>query len=196
MRAAHRRPARPIGPSPGDRAFAPRKGVTLRKSRIAIVTTLLTIAAVCAGSALAAPAKSTKIIAFNASYAGAANVTVADGVSTISASGPGKGTPIGVSKLVGNGSGTADESATCQQFGGTGTITGTKGAKITFKLATGTQACADSAGDLFSVSGRATVTGGAGAYKKAKGSLKVVGVYKKSEKNFAVKFIGKLTVPA
>ena len=68
------------------------------------------------------------------------------------------------------------------------------GAKLNFKI-TGAQACGDSEEGPFSISGRATVTGGAGAYKKAKGSLKVSGVYNgATKKTFSVKFAGKLTV--
>ena len=73
------------------------------------------------------------------------------------------------------------------------TILSIKGGKINFKM-TGAQACGDADGENFSITGRATVTGGAGAYKTAKGSLKVTGLYKKSAKTFAVKFAGKLTV--
>ncbi len=169
----------------------------MRKHLLAAVTAVFAITAICATSA---SATNSKIVLFTGTYAGAANVTVADGVSTISASGPGKGTPtgikappFGVGKITGAGTGTADSNAACQQFNGTGTITGVKGAKINFKL-TGAQACGDDAGDNFSILGRATVTGGAGAYKTAKGSLKVTGVYKRGAKTFAVKFAGKLTV--
>jgi hypothetical protein len=69
----------------------------------------------------------------------------------------------------------------------------TGGAKITFKMR-GAEACGDSDGENFSISGRATVTGGAGADKTAKGSLKVTGLDTKSATTFAVKFAGKLTV--
>ena len=49
-------------------------------------------------------------------------------------------------------------------------------------------------GTDFSITGRAIVTGGAGAYKKAKGNLKLVGAWNKTTKKFSMKFIGKLTV--
>ena len=63
-----------------------------------------------------------------------------------------------------------------------------------FKI-TGAQACGDSETGPWSISGRATVTSGAGVYKKAKGSLKVTGVYNGTDtKTFSVKFVGKLTV--
>ena len=164
------------------------------------MVTALAVAAVFVGAAAGGTAKSAKIVLFTGSYAGPANVTVADGVSTIQASGGGKATtvgikvpPFGVGKVTGTGTGSADSSQTCQVFSGTGSLTGVKGAKINFKLS-GAQACGDADGENFSISGRATVTGGAGAYKTAKGSLKVTGLYKKSAKTFAVKFNGKLTV--
>lgn len=178
------------------------KGVTLTKSRIALMAALLTVAAVAAGSALAGTAKSTKIITFTGTYAGVANVTVSDTVATLAAAGPGKGTATGVApvpkfgvgKVTGIGSSSADKSAACQTFNGTGTLTGAAGAKLKFKI-TGAQACGDSEEGPFSISGRATITGGAGAYKKAKGSLKVSGIYNGStKKTFSVKFAGKLTV--
>ncbi len=174
----------------------------MTKSRLAPIAAVLAVAAVAAGSALAGPAKSTKIVTFTGTYAGAANVTVSDTVATLGAAGPGKATTTGVApvpkfgvgKLTGTGTSSADKSASCQSFNGTGTLTGLAGAKLNFKI-TGAQACGDSETGPWSISGRATVTGGAGAYKKAKGSLKVTGVYNGSDKKtFSVKFVGKLTV--
>jgi hypothetical protein len=172
----------------------------LRKYRLTSAAAVVAIAAVCVGSAVAAPAKSAKIVVFSGSYAGAANVTVADGVSTIQATGPGKATTVGIKvpafgagKVTGSGTGSADSSQTCQVFNGTGSLTGVKGGKINFKLS-GAQACGDADGNNFSLTGRATVTGGAGAYKTAKGSLKLTGLYKKEAKTFAIKLAGKLTV--
>jgi hypothetical protein len=172
----------------------------LSKYRLTSAVAVVAIAAVCVGSALAAPAKSSKIVLFTGSYAGPANVTAADGVSTIQASGAGKATTVGIKapafgagKVSGTGTGSADSGQTCQTFNGTGSLSGVKGAKINFKL-TGAQACGDADGINFSITGRATVTGGAGAYKTAKGSLKVTGLYKKDAKTFAIKLTGKLTV--
>ncbi len=189
-------------PLPQSLISTSTKGVTLTKSRIAITTALLTVAAVAAGSALAGTDQSTKIITFTSAYAGVANVTVSDTFATLAAAGPGKGTATGVApvpkfgvgKLTGTGTSSADKSVGCQTFNGTGTLTGAAGAKLNFKI-TGAQACGDSETGPWSISGRATVTSGAGAYKKAKGSLKVTGVYNGSEKKtFSVKFVGKLTV--
>jgi len=196
-------------PTPGSLSSGPvqrshectsTKGVILRKHLLTSAVAMLAVAAVCVGSATAGTARSAKIVLFTGSYAGPANVTVADGVSNISVSGPGKATATGVKapafgagKLTGTGTGSADSSQTCQVFNGIGSIAGAKGAKIMFKMS-GAQACGDSDGENFSISGRATVTGGAGAYKAAKGSLKVTGLFKKTAKTFAVKFAGKLTV--
>jgi hypothetical protein len=189
-------------PSPRTHTSTPTKGVTLRKSRLVPVAAVLAVAALAAGSALAGTAASAKIITFTSTYAGAANVTVSDDVATLAAAGPGKATTTGVApvpkfgvgKLVGAGTSSADKSAGCQTFNGTGSLTGLAGAKLNYKI-TGAQACGDSETGPWSISGRATVTGGTGAYKKAKGSLKVTGVYNGSEKKtFSVKFVGKLTV--
>lgn len=168
------------------------KGVTLRKLQFAVVTALLVLGAL-AGSVSAGSASSSKIVPFTATYAGVANVTVADGVSSIKATGPGKGVPVGAGRVTGVGTGSADANLACQLFSGTGTITGAKGARVNFKM-TSAQACGDAEGESFSIVGRATVTGGAGAFKKAKGSLKVTGIYTKSAKSFSIKFNGKLTV--
>ena len=154
---------------------------------------LLTVAAVAAGSASADTAGSTKIVPFTATYAGKATVIQSDQIATITSAGVGKGTPIGAGKLTGKGVGAA-AAVQCNPFNGTGTITGLKGAKINFKMSSA-QACGD--GDppeMFTITGRAIVAGGAGAYKKAKGNLKVVGNWRKSTGAFSIKFIGKLTV--
>ena len=126
------------------------KGVTLTRSRIALMAALVTVAAVATGSALAAG--NAKIVPYNVTYTGLANVVVADGLSTITATGVGKGTPVLLTKLTGKGNGSADENAECNPFNGTGTITGLKGAKMNFKLS-GAQGCGD--GEQFSITGRA-----------------------------------------
>ena len=163
----------------------------MTKSRKLMIAALLTVALASAGSALAGTAQGTRIVPFTGSYAGIANVVVADGLSTITATGVGRSTPVGMLKLTGKGTGSADENAECNPFNGTGSIIGVKLAKINFKLS-GAQGCGD--GTDFSITGRAIVTGGAGVYKAAKGNLKVVGAWNKSTKKFSIKFIGKLTV--
>lgn len=170
----------------------------MTKFRSAIVAALFTVAAVSAGSALAgASGSSTKIFPFSASFAGTAVVKVTDQIADISTTGVGKGTPIGwqigPSKITGKGTGDA-AGRPCVPFTGTGSIVGLKGAKINFKIAAGSQGCGDEAGEVFSVVGRAVVTSGAGAYKTAKGTLKLTGIYDRNKGTFAIKFTGKLTV--
>lgn len=171
------------------------KGVTLTKFRGAIVAASCLGVALMAGPALGGTTTTTaKVLKFNASYSGAAVVKVTDQVAAISTTGSGgKGAPIGVGKITGKGTGDASAQP-CVPFNGTGSITGPKGAKINFKMSAGSQGCGDEAGELFSVSGRAIVTGGAGVFKKAKGTLKLTGLYDRNKGTFAVKFIGKLTV--
>jgi hypothetical protein len=70
----------------------------------------------------------------------------------------------------------------------------TTGTKILFKVLPGSTGCGDEEANVFSVSGRAQVTGGTKAFRKAKGSLKFTGVYDKGQGTFSVKFTGKLTV--
>ena len=155
---------------------------------------LFTLAAVSAGSALAGTTGGTKIVKFNASYAGTAVVQVTDQIADITTTGTGEGT-IGAGKITGKGTGDAS-GRPCVPFSGTGSMTGPKGAKINFKMSSGAQGCGDEAGEVFSVTGRAIVTGGLKAYKKAKGTLKLTGIYDRNKGTFAVKFAGKLTVLA
>lgn len=166
----------------------------MTKFRIATLTAaLLTMVVATVGSATAGTSAGTKIVVFNATYAGKAVVIQSDQIATINANGVGKGTPIGAGKLTGKGVGAA-AAVQCNPFNGTGLITGLKGAKIKFKMSSA-QACGDAdPPELFSISGRAIVTGGAGAYLKAKGNLKVIGNWRKSTGAFQIKFIGKLTV--
>lgn len=184
---------RAVGAETKIRQSTTTKGVTLTKFRIAIMAALCTAVAVAAGSALAGTTGTAKIVPFNASYSGKATVVQSDQIATITAAGVGKGKPIGAGKLTGKGVGSA-AAVQCNPFNGTGTITGPKGAKINFKMSS-SQACGDAdPPEMFTITGRAIVTGGAGAYKKAKGNLKVVGNWKKSTGAFSIKFIGKLTV--
>ncbi len=165
----------------------------MKKLLLTTMAALLAMATVAAGLATAGTTTSTKIVKFNALYTGKAVVVQSDQIATITAAGVGKGTPIGKGKLTGKGVGSA-AAVQCNPFNGTGLITGVKGAKIKFKM-TSAQACGDAdPPEVFSISGRAIVNGGAGAYKKAKGNLKVVGTWKKSTGVFSIKFIGKLKI--
>jgi hypothetical protein len=165
----------------------------VKKLLLTTMAALLTMATVAAGLATAGTTASTKIVKFNAAYTGKAVVIQTDQTVTITAAGVGKGKPIGKGKLAGKGVGAA-AAVQCNPFNGTGLITGLKGIKIKFKMVSA-QACGDAdPPEMFSINGRAIVLGGAGAFKKAKGNLKVVGNWRKSTGVFQIKFIGKLKV--
>jgi hypothetical protein len=158
-----------------------------------VITALaVVVAALVTGSALAGSAGSSKVIAFTATYKGKATVKVTDQLADISATGAGKGTVIGVSKVTGLGKGDASAQP-CVPFTGTGAMSGAGGTKLLFKMAPGSQGCGDEAGEIFSVVGRATVTKGLGKLKKARGSLKLTGTYDHTSGAFSIKFSGKLT---
>ncbi len=170
-----------------------RKGVTLKKHKGAVVSSLLVLAAVSAGSALAGPTTGSRIVPFTASYAGAAVVTVTDNVADISANGAGKGAPIGVGKVTGVGKGDSSQQP-CVPFTGTGSLAGTKGT-VNFKVLPASSGCGDEGGHNFTISAKTIVTGGTKAFEKAKGPLKLTGIYDRDAGTFTVKFSGKLTLP-
>jgi len=134
-----------------------------------------------------------KKVAFTATYTGTAVVQVTDQVAAISANGNGKGTLLGASTI--SGKGTADGSVQpCAPFTGPGTMTSPNGAKLMFTVAPGSQGCGDEQGQVFSLSGKASVTSGTRTLKKAKGTLKFTGVYDRGQGTFSVKFTGTLAV--
>ncbi len=150
------------------------------------VVPVAVVVAVVAGTAAAS--SGVKIVPFAASYAGNATVTVTDSIVAIKAEGAGKATQIGAGKVTGVGSGTTGEG--CVPFTGPGTITGKSG-KLLFKVVSGS-GCGDPDGDVFSLSGKATVVKGTGKLAKAKGTLKFSGTYDRGAGTFTVKFKGKL----
>jgi hypothetical protein len=164
-----------------------------------IATTVLmggVAAALVAGVALAGTTGQTKIVPFTAQYAGTAVVKVTDNVADIAATGTGTGTLIGKSKITGKGTGDTTQQP-CVPFTGPGTMAATIGTtKLLFKVAPGSTGCGDEDGQVFSITGRATVVKGTGKLAKAKGSLKLTGVYDRGKGTFAVKFTGKLTIPS
>jgi hypothetical protein len=145
-------------------------------------------AVVVAGAAFAGPAKK---VAFSGKYAGTAATKVTENVADISATGTGTGTAIGAGKITGKGTGDSSVQP-CVPFTGTGTITGKKGT-ISFKVIPGSTGCGDEAGQVFSITARATVLKATGALAKAKGSLKFTGVYDRGAGTFSVKVAGTLT---
>jgi hypothetical protein len=140
----------------------------------------------------AASAQTAKTIAFTAKYAGAAVVRVDGNVAAITANGPGKGTLLGVGKVTGKGVGDSSQQP-CVPFTGTGTLIGTGTTKLFFKVIAGSSGCGDEDGKVFSISARAVVTKATGKLAKAKGKLKITGIYDRGKGTFSVKFAGTLT---
>lgn len=135
-----------------------------------------------------------RIIVFTGTYAGMAAVKITDNVAAITANGAGKGTLLGTSKVTGKGIGDAAQQP-CVPFVGPGSMFNASGTKLNFNVLPGSTGCGDEEGQVFSVSGRAKVLGGTKAYRKAKGTLKLTGVYDHGAGTFRVKFTGKVTVP-
>jgi hypothetical protein len=158
---------------------------------VTVVAAALATAGI-AGAAAAAGNTAAKKIPFTAKYAGKAVVKVTDNVADISATGPGTASLIGRGRV--SGKGKADSSVRpCVPFTGLGTMTGA-GGKLTFKVVSPpSTGCGDESGEVFSLSGRVTVVKGTGKLARAKGSLKLTGVYDRSKGTFSVKFTGTLT---
>ena len=161
------------------------------------ITTLTTAAfaalVVFAGAALAGTARSTSTVAFTAKYAGTATTSVNDNVVAISATGKGTGPQIGAGKIVGKGTGDSSDPQNCVPFFGTGTMTGTAATTVAFKVLNISKGCGDESGQVFSVSGKATVLKATGKLLRAKGTLKFTGTYNRGSGAFSVKFSGTLT---
>ena len=145
-------------------------------------------AAVTASSALAATPKPVLI---SGKYAGNASTKVEGDVVTISALGTGSATLLGKGKITGAGTGDSSQQP-CIPFGGTGTITGIVGTKITYKLLPGASSCGDEGGHVFSVKTKLTVVKATGKLLKAKGILTITGVYNRDDGTFSIKLFGTL----
>lgn len=148
---------------------------------------LAAIVAAAAGAAVTVTS-----IPFTAKYAGTAVVRVEGNVATITANGPGKGTLLGTSKLAGKGTGDSSQQP-CVPFSGTGSLVGTGTTKLFFKVIAGSKGCGDEAGQVFSISAKATVVKGTGKLAKVTGKLKITGIYDRGKGTFSVKFAGTLT---
>jgi hypothetical protein len=171
------------------RPLAKESDVKLR--RTTPIAAALAAAMLVAGSALAASTAVAKTIPFTAKYTGTAVTKVTDNVADISATGAGKGTIIGAGKLTGTGKGDASQQP-CVPFGGTGKMTGVAGTTISFKVLQTSKGCGDEAGQVFSLSGKATVVKATGKLAKAKGTLRFTGTYDRGAGTFSVKFTGSL----
>jgi hypothetical protein len=158
------------------------------RSRIALIA-LLASGALLAGAAVSYGASSVKIVKFSAKYAGTATVKRTGDAATISASGKGTGLPIGAGTITGVGTGDTS-SQPCASWLGTGVLKGKKGT-LKFKVLPGGQACGDESG-VASIVAKAQVLSATGVLKKAKGTLKVTGVYDDNAGTFSAKFTGKL----
>ncbi len=120
-----------------------------------------------------------KRVAFKGSYHGTIGLLWSStGVTATHVVGHGTGTLLGSSAMSGHGAGTAANS--CDPFSGTGYLSGA-GSKVTIKvvISSKTQACAigQAAPTTVVVNGVATVTGGTGKYKGAKGTLSFKGSF-------------------
>jgi len=142
-------------------------------------------------SALAATTVAKKVVPFTAKYTGTAVTKQTDNNVDITANGSGSGTLIGAGKVTGVGAGDTSVRP-CVPFNGTGSMKG-PGGVITFKVNPGSAGCGDDSGQLFSITGKATVTKATGKLAKAKGTLKMTGTYDRSSGAFSVKFSGSLT---
>jgi hypothetical protein len=138
----------------------------------------------------AGAATATKSIAFTGKYGGQAVTKQTDNNVDINATGVGTANVIGVGKVTGTGTADAGQRP-CVPFLGTGSITGKKGS-MTFKVVPGSTGCGDEGGQVFSITGHATVLKGLGALKGAKGTLKFTGTYDRGAGTFDVKFFGTL----
>ncbi len=153
-----------------------------------ILTGVVTFAALAAATALASSS-----VAFTGTYAGKVTEKVNGDTITALASGTGKGTIVGTSKLSGTVTGTK-ANPPCSPLSGPGTITGPKG-KLKITVVSTSRGCAASEEDQDSItlSGTAKVTGGTLKFKKARATLHFSGHYDRKSGSFNVKLTGKLT---
>jgi hypothetical protein len=158
-------------------------------------------AALVAGSALAVTGSAKVVVPFRGTYAGKAVVRVTGETADITASAAGPARILGKSRISGTlgrskllGKGVGSQSDPCPLFGGVGSITSATGSKLNFRIppAAGS-GCTDEQAQLFSLSGRATVTGGTGKYVRTKGVLRFSGSFDKGTGVFNVAFTGTLT---
>ncbi len=156
----------------------------------AVVTAILAAAAVAPAVlpsyAPASPVAQASTVRFSGRYSGRASVSVKGSAIKISSvSGSGSGTD-GLNKLTGS-NGTGHTSGTCGFFSGPASISGS-GGSLTLAVKSTSKGCGES--NVKSVSGSATVSGGSGKLKGAKGTLSFAGSYNKSAGTFTVTISG------
>jgi hypothetical protein len=161
----------------------------LTKFRISIVA--LVIVAFTAVTAAAALATAQTKVVFAGKYAGTATTKVDGNTATIAANGKGSATSIGAGAITGLGTGDTSQQP-CIPFTGTGKMTGKTGT-ITFKVVPGSSACGDEGGHTFAITSHIAVLKATGKLLKAKGTLKMTGVYSHDDGSFSVKVSGTLT---
>ncbi len=98
---------------------------------------------------------------------------------------------IGAGSITGLGTGDTSQQP-CIPFTGTGTMKG-GGGTITFKVLTGSSGCGDEGGHTFTITSHLAVLKATGKLAKAKGTLKLTGVYSHDDGSFSVKVSGTLT---
>jgi hypothetical protein len=180
-----------------------RRGQGVNVNRFWISSALVAafaVAALVTGSALAGGGSAKVAAPFRGTYAGKAVVRVTGQTADITAAATGPARILGKSRIAGTlgrsrllGKGTGSSSDPCPLFGGIGSITAAKGSKLNFTIPpAGGSGCTDEEGQLFSLSGRATVTGGTGKYVRTKGVLRFSGGFNRGTGAFTVAFTGTL----
>jgi hypothetical protein len=176
------------------------KGAILTRLRILLAATLaVAAAALITASAFAG---SSKVVVFNASFAGTATSKVTGDNVAIAARATGTGTLIGKSKLTGAGKGMKTGDANCVPFSGPGKIVTAKRLKpkskafmvLKFVVQPSSSGCAGEDQNQVTVTGNAKFAGGTGMYKKARGIFTFTGYYDRGTGAFSVKFKGSLRV--
>jgi hypothetical protein len=150
----------------------------------------LVVLAVAVGFAGTAAGSSTN---FTASYKGKVHEVVNGSNVTATPSGKGTATLIGKGTVTGTVAASTVSTTGCSPLSGPGTLKGSKGT-LKLKLLTGSRGCAASQDDQSHItfSGKAKVTGGTGALKKASGTLSFLGHYNRGTGAFDVKLVGTL----
>jgi hypothetical protein len=161
----------------------------LKKFQFSILA--LAVVILTAVTATAALAAAPKKIVFSAKYSGNATTKINGSTATIAANGTGTGVPIGSGSITGLGTGDTSQQP-CVPFTGTGKMTGS-GGTITFKVLTGSSGCGDEGGHTFTITSHLAVLSATGKLAKAKGTLKLTGVYSHDDGSFSVKVSGTLS---
>jgi hypothetical protein len=130
---------------------------------------------------------------FTASYKGKVTEKVVGTNVTATPNGKGTATLIGKGTVTGTVAASTNSTTGCSPLSGPGTLNGTKGT-LKLKLLSGSRGCAASQDDQnhITFSGKAKVTGGTGALKKASGTLSFLGHYNRGTGAFDVKLVGTL----